>query len=236
MATSEQDLSVERVLTVGGRTITDPGVPGQLSVDGVSIPPPPSSSDPTGFGTQAVRGTIFNGVARWLPQHFLGGATSTVAWPVDVLFASPHYYCGDGVLAGLGFHVTVGGTAGSVTRVGLYRAISKTNIYPGPLVADSGEIATTVLGVKTVTGLAIALETGYMYWVALISGVAGPTLVTSNGQASIPAQLGYAVGSFQNQPANQLNLVRAYGALPANFPVPGGAISSATLIVCILLA
>lgn len=137
---------------------------------------------------------------------------------VDSLGAYPFVVGRGGRISRIAFEVTVGGTAGSVARVGIYKPTSKTNIYPGELVVDGGEHDTTSAGVKITGfdfGLHEVLEAG-LYWFAGLVGVAVPTLrvllpVGVNSILGVPPTFGAA-------PYDRLIVDRAYGALPETFP------------------
>ncbi len=120
------------------------------------------------------------------------------------------------------FEYTAAGTAGSVTRVGVYASSSATDPKPAALVYDGGEKATdaTPAVMETTVSPAVTLTGPAIYWFVNFTGVAQPTLRTI-AVGSIMPLLGW--GSAGGA-ANNVTVTRtlAYAALPDPF----GAISS----------
>lgn len=171
------------------------------------------------------------GVAAWYPSATgLGHATSggtTLAPAVGTLIAAPFLSWRRGLIDALAWEVTVAGGVGSVARVGVYAPLSDTNLYPGALVVDGGEVDTTVVRVNRHTGLAIPSLPARVYWAAFLAGVASPTVRATVGDSVTMVSLfgvdGDAATLSLVQRAN-LNVAQPYGALPSLFP------SSATLV------
>ncbi len=129
------------------------------------------------------------------------------------------------VVSKLSVEVTTVSGAGGVVRPVIYRAISLTNLYPGSLVVDGGELDVTGLGVKTVSGLAVALSAG-VYWTGVFPGVSAASFraVSNIGD---PHLLG-ALNTLATL-RNRIFAVVAYGAAPASFPAGATVDASATI-------
>ncbi len=113
-------------------------------------------------------------------------------------------------ISGLGFQTTAGG-AGSVTRVGLYRSRDAAGIAPRDLIVDCGE--TSSVGATTnLFTVNIPVSPYYIYWAAVLNGVAAPTL-----RATVVANtrmIGHG-NVFGTVVYNHLTRNTTYGALPA---------------------
>jgi hypothetical protein len=138
-----------------------------------------------------------------------------VAQPIDTLIAHPFPIGLGCTLDELAFNVTTL-AAGSSARIGIYRATSSRNIYPGALVVETGAVATTSAGFKN-TAVAANLTPG-LYWAVYLAGVLAPTVSAGSAAANPPPILGW-----NNTPAalHSLRVAFAFAALPAAFP--GGA-------------
>lgn len=164
-------------------------------------------------------GPIESWYAAGLTTHIITGSITTLAVTVDKLVAVPFYGSRLGAIDGMAFEVTTPGAAGSVARIGIYRATSLKNVYPGELVWDSGSIATDAGTVKATTGLAIRTYPRNLYWFCYVSGVADPTVRAISSTAvplydiwGFPATLGAGPG----RPG--LFIAFPFAALPAQFP------------------
>ena len=162
---------------------------------------------------------VGTGFASWSPAGRAAAAfslTSTFAGNmIGILNAIPFMVTRDCVLDGLRFEVTIG-AGGARGRVGIYRAISAANIYPGALVVDGGDKDTSGAGFVQSVGLGIPLSAGVLYWAVYLGGTAAIT-IRGVGPAAMSGFLGNQATDFSN--ANLwLSVAQAYGALPANFP------------------
>lgn len=120
------------------------------------------------------------------------------------------------------------GVAGFM-RVGIYAAVSESDVYPGPLVVDAGELDMAAAANKTWT-ISTALAPGKLYWVAyMFSGAAdGPTVRAIPAADVIPV-LGSEFGDGAAGFTRIYNTGLTYGPLPATFPA-AGVISAAAVI------
>ena len=141
-------------------------------------------------------------------------ALGTIAIAQNFLYAIPQVFPKEVVISAVNINVTanVGGTNG---RIGIYS--NKSNHIPAPdkLLFDSGSIATTSNGVKTVLcGLTLAPG---LYWFTYVAS--GATTATIRGVAiaglsntpSIPIGMGTVVDSGWTT-------AFTFGALPYAFP------------------
>jgi len=117
--------------------------------------------------------------------------------------------------------VTVG-AAGNV-RLGIYRATSLTDIYPGALIVDGGEADVTGAGVKTLN-VDVPLWPGWLYW-AVWHGAVAPTVRALDTSAGAIIPLLGVPSTFGANPGGYISVADAYGALPATFTA-GGAVQT----------
>jgi hypothetical protein len=170
------------------------------------MPYEPNAFTPHQAGT-AVFENWYAGIAN---QTAYGSGTATVGQ----VRAYPALFGRSGYIDRIGFETTVVGGAGSVSRVGIYRATSRWNVFPSSLVVDGGEKDTAAsFGVFSTT-VNIFLEAGW-YWIATLVGTASPTFRrvgagTIIGAAGINSTMGATPNRFYFY-------ALAYGALPAQF-------------------
>jgi hypothetical protein len=150
---------------------------------------------------------------RWYAAaHLRDPALSTMAGVVGTLHTLPWVAPRGGTLDRIMFEVTTGGAAGSVARVGLYRATSDSDPYPGALVVDGGEFVTTSTGFKTAT-ISTTITAATLYWSVLLVGVNQPTVRAYT--LAQPMLGGTAIDPIQE---SGFRRTQTYGALPATFP------------------
>jgi hypothetical protein len=158
--------------------------------------------------------------------YYIAGATgasalTTGAPTANVLRAFP-FTCParGGTIDQLAFNVTtlLSGNA----RIGIYANTSAGNLYPGALIAGSGDIATGTAGVKTFATTQV-LSAGQVYWLAYVSSSAATLRCLA--LASMPPFLGLPM-AFGT--AWQVGISRAftYGALPNPFGAGGAGITA----------
>lgn len=117
-----------------------------------------------------------------------------------------------GTLDRLSYVVTT--LAAGNARVGIYDAVSLTNVYPNNLIVDGGGLSTGTTGNKNAV-ISQALVPGALYW-AVYLGDATPTVrtYTTTGLSGI---LGFA-NTLSANPSRALTVTQTYGALPGTFP------------------
>jgi hypothetical protein len=95
---------------------------------------------------------------------FAGASTGPVSMGLGEMRLTP-LYAGPGGLTikSLTVQVTTGGSAGAVSRLGVYAAAASG--VPGTLIADAGTVAATSVGFQTLSGLNIAVPAG-LNWLA----------------------------------------------------------------------
>lgn len=146
----------------------------------------------------------------WYNPGVINGAFTSGSSGTNTLRSQPFIATG-GIVDTIGFEVTVGGAAGAVGRIGIYRSTSDTNIMPNVLIVDSGEFDCTTAGVKSAT-VNVKLEPGTLYWLALTFGVNACTVRLTN-TISCPQVMGdsSALGSTVR---SGITVNRTYAALP----------------------
>jgi hypothetical protein len=178
-----------------------------------------------------VQGSAASILGRYYPGGY-GTVLGTNALTFNTIYAAPLFVPLGGVINRIVFEVTTAGGAGSVARVGLYAALSKSDIAPGRLVVDGGEVVTSgATGVKVATLSNIRLEPG-LYWTSYLCGVAAPTVrvlgATGATQVFNPI-LGFDVGATITVAPSRVDAIQAYGPLPDPWPVGGIAFSFAVV-------
>jgi len=175
-------------------------------------------------------GQTLNGAAglnvgdMWYPAGTMSAIDTlgTVATAAGTLVAVPFLTGNQPVnqlfLNGLGCNVTTLGS-GSNVRIGVYTSLAgtTTTMYPGALVADSGDLDSTATGFKSATlSPAVALTPNTLYWVAINTKATAPTLSQLTAKQLIPI-FGW---SAANPPVPRLGwtVAFAYAAMPASYP------------------
>jgi hypothetical protein len=115
------------------------------------------------------------------------------------------------LLTALGFEVTLG-LAGNA-RCGLYTNKADGNLYPDKLLADGGGFTTNAAAVKNVTGLAVPLVAGELYWLAHVQDAA-PSIRCLTTPTDVLGHSNDALGNIWVD----LRVAFTYAALPAAFP------------------
>lgn len=160
---------------------------------------------------------------RWYIGGMATAANPGTANPaLGTIYATPFISSRGGTLDRLIFWVKLAAGAGGVGRAGIYRATSKSNLYPDTLVVDGGEFATTSTGGKIAT-INVALDHLTLYWLVVNCGTAAPTLHTIAQAECLPI-LGV---STSYGPACGISVSSSYGALPSTFPAGGTPIATA---------
>lgn len=114
------------------------------------------------------------------------------------------------------------GVAANNLRIGIYEPKGANNVYPGALVADSGDISSAALGFKSFT-LSASLTAGKVYWFVLFnSATLTMRTLTKGGYQPF---LGFA-GAAAPAQRTYLTATLAYTALPNPFPSGAGTTNS----------
>lgn len=109
-------------------------------------------------------------------------------------------------------HVSFGGTAGAVVRLGIYR--SDSNGLPSTLILDAGTVDSTSTGVKEIT-ISQTLAAG-SYWLAEAAQVAGCSLTADTSVNGWFFETSFATG-----PMVTLEQASVTGALPSTWTGTG---------------
>lgn len=108
--------------------------------------------------------------------------------------------------------------AGSSIRLGIYN--DGTNLYPGALLLDAGEVSAATTGVKAIT-INQALTKG-LYWLALVSDGAPAIYFSYWGWAG----LGKVATNFSDEQYRYWSVSFTYAALPDPFTTGGSRTSA----------
>jgi hypothetical protein len=174
--------------------------------------------DRVGYAYEINRGYVHGG---GLPSSYYyagfgaGTALTTGAPSANILRAIPFIAPGrNSVISRLAFNVTTN-VAATNARIGLYSSKSETNIYPGALLADSGNISTASNGVKTYD-VKVALEPLGIYWLAIV-GSGAPTLRCGAVAGSTVPKILPDAETMPTTRSLGLSVAHVFGALPNPF-------------------
>ena len=162
-------------------------------------------------------------------EYFFGvpaRSASTLTPTVDFISASPIWIARNLTADRIAIEVTTA-VAGGMLRLGIYNA--GTNLYPGTLLLDAGEVDGSTTGVKSIT-ISQALTKG-LYWGAVIPN--SSTLVVRAWTTSYPL-LGVTATGFSTTYVEWYKS-QAYGALPDPFPADGTQYSIGANVVLLRL-
>ncbi len=144
-------------------------------------------------------------------------ATTSAAMVANRLNACcPILVARDMTLDRLAIKVITAGAAGTKARLGIYA--NGTNLYPGALVLDAGEVAVDTTGIKTIA-INQALTKG-LHWMAYVSD-GTPTLILAS---RFPTPLGIESGGLI-YPLHFWRVTYTYATLPDPFTA-GGVVNS----------
>lgn len=183
----------------------------------------PGSGD-ISYHRQVGTGTI----ECWYPAGVVATAngalgSTTGASAGNLIHALPFYTGRGGTLDRLGVDWISGTTANHRLRLGIYATTSDTDLYPGSLIVDGGEmLGTGGTGVRSVT-ISQALSPNKLVWIVAHSPVTSSPTYRLLGGHNCPAIFGWP-STFGNSAARSwLTVTQTYGALPSSFPAVGGA-------------
>lgn len=95
-----------------------------------------------------------------------GRVLGTMATANDRIYAIPFVTSNRRVLSSITINLTGAGAAGANARVAIYRNADDGDMYPGSLYANLGEYDLSSTGVKTISGLSVALDPNHCWWFA----------------------------------------------------------------------
>jgi hypothetical protein len=152
----------------------------------------------------------------YTPAQATSGLT-TGNWAYNNLIAVPFYVPSAKTADRIAVDVTVGGApAGSQARLGIYQ--NGSNLYPGSLLLDAGQVLVDAPGIKSIV-ISQSLAAG-LYWLAFVHNANGgaPTMRCITAYTTWPI-LGAPLGAVTMYVYWQVAFV--YAPLPD--PFPGGA-------------
>lgn len=127
----------------------------------------------------------------------------------------------------LGVNMVSGGLASSRGRVGIYANVLTSNMYPGALVVESGELTLTGSAAMKEGTVAGALDPG-IYWVAMLYNDANSGLQASQ---SISNHLMPHADPWNVVVYKGVSKAQSYGAMPDPFPSSGSWVTTANMAI-----
>lgn len=131
---------------------------------------------------------------------------------INTLFAVPFFPRRAGSIDRLAFEVTTA-IAGNA-RAGIYAPKGNTNLYPGALIVDGGEISISTNGVKAATINTLLSE--FLCWAVYVES--GDAAIRRAALTDLPPVLGMPSTLGAAVPRNSLSVAFTYAALPSTFP------------------
>lgn len=130
------------------------------------------------------------------------------------LHAYPFRSGAGGLITNLSIHVVTGAAAGGVARVGIYDNKNANVPYPGNLLVDGGELATTNTASDLNFPVSIRLLPNQIYFASIFVGTNNPVVYNGNALA-MDNCWGYAYSTAN--PYTYLYSSITYGAMPSTF-------------------
>lgn len=147
-----------------------------------------------------------------------GNNTAVTNALADTIQATAFLAPRGGTLDAIKIWLATNGSAGSLTRLALYKATSETNLYPDALLVDSGDLASDAGAAGYLSAsISASLDAGALYWICInTKNVATKPVVGGISDVYLFNILGYSATAWT--PYFGLSLSRTYGAYPATFP------------------
>lgn len=145
---------------------------------------------------------------RWMCPGVTSLANKTPS--VNRMYAMAFFVSQACTVTQMSINVATGGASSGV-RVGIYLSKSESNIYPGTLLVDSGELDTTSTGVKSATVSQVLTANRWHWWAFLCKATAPVVSGVGGYAANVGVDTSFGMG-------NNLYVSQTYGALPSTFP------------------
>jgi len=179
----------------------------------------------------------------WIvPNRTTGGSNTTYVTPDQALVAVPWPVAVSMTVSEIAVYVTAAGVgAPGLLHLGIYYGIDEDDdgplrgldIYPGALLADCGSVDITTTGEKKITGLAVPLEEGRLYFGAALCDVNGGTPVTLRAMPLTAALALVGTDSAWGNPPTHIQAGAALTALPDPFSASPTLVTAACPIIAI---
>jgi len=147
-----------------------------------------------------------------LPLHFAFDGISATGISANTLYAVPFLAARDMTVDRIAFF-TMAGQSGKYARLGIYK--NGSNLYPGELLLDAGEVTLNAAEAKAIT-IDQALTKG-LYWLALVADADPSPKVLVD--CSTILGIGSGLGAANLQTGWQVS--QTYGTLPDPFTSGG---------------
>ncbi len=165
-------------------------------------------------------------------EYYVGymvGNTISISVTVNRLIAVPLIVSRDMTVDRICIYVQVAGAAGKKARLGIYN--NGTNLYPGTLLLDAGEVAIDSTGIKAIT-INQALTKG-VYWLAIVCNDGNLDI---KGIANIFLAPPLSIHDVYHHVSNgQWYVAHSYAALPDPFTA-GGTLTYGSFLVPVRVA
>ena len=187
-----------------------------------TIATPAGSGAGVGDGAPVLGHAGGGGIDIWYAAN-VGNCTaySTATITANVMRAMPFIAPRrGGTLDRLAINVTT--LSAGAGRLGIYRATSETNVYPGSLVLDAGTVDTSATGVKPIT-ISQSLVAGQLYWLACVFSATPVIRGFAVGSVSEMLGISAALGTAANA---GISVAFTYAALPSTFTAGGAVITA----------
>lgn len=148
---------------------------------------------------------------------FAGYTTTTLAVTAQRNYLTPLFFPNDETIVSLSIDVNTAGAAGKVARLGVY-ALGADGLPTGAPLLDAGTVAVDSTGVKTISGLSLAVgpTPGYTRVGVCVGSDGTPSLAAA--AASSSAEFPYAASAAGGAGAHAIYEIRADAAAPLPNP------------------
>ena len=191
-------------------------------VSGVTVDVPTHTADLDAHTYNAIQKFMTGEYYCFPASHY-----ANITMVADRLYASPLIIVRDMTVDRIAIQVSTAGAAGTKARLGIYN--DGTNLYPGTLLLDAGEVAVDAVAIVNIT-ISKALTKG-IYWMAIVTNGTPDVMGDDAYDQSIPI-MGLSSTNFGVN-NDYWYVAHTYAALPTPYTAAGSKYNSGKVRVAL---